>query len=656
MKRLFTFLIVLLISAIISAQVPQAFKYQAVVRDNMGSVLAQRDVTFKISIIEGTVTGAIVYSELHSRKSNDFGLVDLEIGKGTSPSGDFSSINWGVDVHFIKVEMDPAGGTSYQLMGTSQLLSVPYALYARKVESVLTDATLAGNGSTTPLKIAPQSASAGQVLKWDGTTWKPAADEMASGSGSNPIGPAGGDLTGSYPDPTIGTGKVNSMKILDGTITTSDLGANCVSSGNIAYNTILTTHLTDNVIISAKIANGAVTGNKIAQAGATTGQVLKWDGTGWGPGNDLSGVSLWQQSGSDIYYNSGKVGIGKIPGADLRQFQVLTANNQAIAGTNNSSDYGTIFAQNQGSGPAADFRSKIRIMDGTQGDGKILTSDANGMASWQSLSIVTDATLTGSGTTTSPLKIAQMGASTGQVLKWNGTIWDNAADEDGPWTEDASYIYYSGSKDFGMGINKPTRKLTIAEGGTEAYLNVQNSSTGYTVSDGLLLGMQGLDGWVTTYEAGNLKLGTSGMARINIESGGDVGIGTMTPAYKLQVGAAGDGTQARANAWNLLSDAKLKKNFTGIKNPLEMIGKIKGYYYYWNTGIDKTRQVGFSAQEVQEVFPEVVSKGEDGYLSIEYGKMTPLLLEAIKELKAENDLLKDRLEKMEKLVGASAQK
>ena len=151
---------------------------------------------------------------------------------------------------------------------------------------------------------------------------------------------------------------------------------------------------------------------------------------------------------------------------------------------------------------------------------------------------------------------------------------------------------------------------------------------------------------------------------------GNLGIGTSSPGYKLQVGVAGDGTQARANAWNLLSDARLKKDFTDLTDPLGMVEKINGYYYYWNTGIDKTRQVGFSAQEVLKVIPEVVSKGEDGYLSIDYGKMTPLLLEAIKELKADNDQMKAendqlkaenekinaRLDKIESLMSLSAEK
>jgi hypothetical protein len=113
------------------AQAPQSFRYQAVARDATGVILANKQVSFKISIVQGTVTGAIVFSETHSKSTNSFGLVDLEVGKGTAPSGTFSTINWGNDVFFLKVELDPAGGASYQLMGTSQLVSVPYALYAK---------------------------------------------------------------------------------------------------------------------------------------------------------------------------------------------------------------------------------------------------------------------------------------------------------------------------------------------------------------------------------------------------------------------------------------------------------------------------------------------------------------------------------------------
>jgi hypothetical protein len=148
-----------------------------------------------------------------------------------------------------------------------------------------------------------------------------------------------------------------------------------------------------------------------------------------------------------------------------------------------------------------------------------------------------------------------------------------------------------------------------------------------------------------------------------IEADGNVGIGTTNPGYKLQVGNFSDGTQARANAWNVFSDVNLKRDLTRLNNPLAMVEKLTGYYFFWNTGIDQSRQIGFSAQEVNEVLPEVVSKGEDGYLSMEYSKITPLLVEAIKELKAENDRLKSeneainsRLEKIEALIGNNAEK
>ena len=126
-----------------------------------------------------------------------------------------------------------------------------------------------------------------------------------------------------------------------------------------------------------------------------------------------------------------------------------------------------------------------------------------------------------------------------------------------------------------------------------------------------------------------------------------MGIGTSTPYYRLQVGNPGDGSKARANAWNLLSEARLKRDFTELTDPLGMLDKINGYYFHWNTETNHRREIGFSAQEVREVLPEVVSEGGDGYLSIEYGKMAPFIVEALKELKAENEKLKARIEKLE---------
>jgi hypothetical protein len=143
MKKLSFLVIALVMSTGILAQSPEAFKYQAVARDASGNVLANTTVSFRISILRGSATGSVVYTELHTYTTNAFGLVDLEIGKGTNPKGTFSIISWANDTHYVKVEMDPAGGTAYQDMGVSQLLSVPYALHAGTAGKVATEGNIA---------------------------------------------------------------------------------------------------------------------------------------------------------------------------------------------------------------------------------------------------------------------------------------------------------------------------------------------------------------------------------------------------------------------------------------------------------------------------------------------------------------------------------
>ncbi|MEN8118639.1 MAG: hypothetical protein ABFS16_16770, partial [Bacteroidota bacterium] len=136
MKKQLLFIFALVgLTLVSNAQVPEAFNYQAVIRDNSGAVIANQNVSLKISILQNSATGSAVYAETHSATTNNFGLVNLKIGQGTVVSGVFSPGGWGVTSHFLKVEVDPAGGSSYIHMGTSQLLSVPYAFHANTVEN-----------------------------------------------------------------------------------------------------------------------------------------------------------------------------------------------------------------------------------------------------------------------------------------------------------------------------------------------------------------------------------------------------------------------------------------------------------------------------------------------------------------------------------------
>ena len=136
MKKLYPFLILLFLSLSIYAQSPEKMSYQAVVRDANNTLIANQTVGMQISILQSTITGAVVYTEIHSVDTNINGLVSLEIGNGSS-SDDFSTIDWNSGPYFIKTETDPTGGSSYTITGTSQLMSVPYAMYAKSSGSSL---------------------------------------------------------------------------------------------------------------------------------------------------------------------------------------------------------------------------------------------------------------------------------------------------------------------------------------------------------------------------------------------------------------------------------------------------------------------------------------------------------------------------------------
>jgi uncharacterized protein (TIGR02145 family) len=128
MKKIYSLLTSFLLAVNLIAQAPLSFNYQAVVRDALGLVITNTQVGIKISILQGNISGTSVYTKEFTPTTNDFGLVTLAIG---GVSSDFETIDWSAGPYFVKVELDPAGVTNYTEMGTSQLLSVPYALYAK---------------------------------------------------------------------------------------------------------------------------------------------------------------------------------------------------------------------------------------------------------------------------------------------------------------------------------------------------------------------------------------------------------------------------------------------------------------------------------------------------------------------------------------------
>lgn len=277
MKKLITLIVVLLINTITFGQVPQKMSYQAVIRDASGNLVVSTSIGMQIIIINEDVPSP-VYAETHTATTNANGLVTVPLGSGTATFGTFSSIDWSSGNYSVQVGTDITGGTSYDITGTSQFLSVPYAMYAGSAAGGLNDGSAAG--------VAPF---------WNGTTWVTNNTNFYN-NGTN-----------------IGLYTTNPTAQLE----LADIYPAGGKNLQIGDDTYLSDIDVNNTLGIYGVQDSDRAGIKLGSGGAT----------------------IWGQNDN--------IGIGTTdPTAKLE-----------IAGT-------------------------IKIADGTQGTGKILTSDANGLATW----------------------------------------------------------------------------------------------------------------------------------------------------------------------------------------------------------------------------------------------------------------------------------
>lgn len=222
MRVIYVFLFVLGFSLHAICQSPERLSYQAVIRDASGNLVANQSVGMRITIVKGSATGTAVYIETQKRSTNASGLVILEIGGGSPVSGNMASVNWGQGPFFIKTETDLAGGTNYQLIGTSQLLSVPYSLYAQSAALKYSNSgdTLF-SGKEFVIIPGLSMANSNAVANGSPTVTTTAASSVTSVSAE-----IGGDVI------SIGASNVTSRGICYATTASPTVSNNTVASGS----------------------------------------------------------------------------------------------------------------------------------------------------------------------------------------------------------------------------------------------------------------------------------------------------------------------------------------------------------------------------------------------------------------------------------------
>jgi len=455
---------VLLLAAEGFSQAPGILNYQGVARNSVGNVLVNQNISLRLTIRNLTAAGAVVYQESRGVTTNPFGLFNVQLGSpgASGVTGTIPGVNWAVGDKFIQVEIDPNGGSSFINIGTAQLASVPYSLFATTAGDLILPFNKTQNDNGTLFKITNSGTNSGSTAL-EGLTNSTAGNANAiigtvtstapggfsagvrginngtAGLGIGVYGSQAGSGWGVYGITPTGIG-VNGAS-------TSGTGVFGLStSGTGVYGT----SSTGNGGLF-EVTNSASTADALRATTAGTG--ASWAIRGISSGSN--GAGLFQQTNATNTSNnlqSNQAGLGRA-GLFNSTNAASTANavDINVAGTG----YGLRIASTNGAPRALQTVGALQLTGINEGANRLLTSDAAGNATWQNAAVV--GVVTGSGTLNF-------------VPKWtpNGTNLGNS-------------LLFDNGTSMGVGTVTPTHRFDVTHGGSTG-IGV-NSTAGFSVVD-----------------------------------------------------------------------------------------------------------------------------------------------------------------------------
>ncbi len=703
MKQILLFLgITLLWISVSLAQVPNKLNYQAVIRNSAGELVAEQDVAIKISILDALSSGNLLYSEIHSVSTNLYGQFVLKIGGGSEPSTDFSNIDWSEGEKFIKVEVDVAGGSNYLLMGTNQMLSVPYAMYsnlsdssriantASSAETASTAYTLGSNGvyspeSDTLFVVKDHSGNVVFAVFPDGA--QVIVNETAKGkvggfavSGRTPSKAGDIDVLRVTPDST--RIYVNDTVNVKGKVGGFAVSGRTPSKGSVADILFVTADSTRVYVNEESIVKGKVGG--FAVSGRTPSKAIT-----------NSYLKVLPDS-TRIYVKDSTAGFGvaNIEGGSAENFLNLNKQNYLIGhqtGSNTTGTYNSMIGYQAGYTNSSGsnnifFGYKAGYLNQSGGNNVFIGTESGyvNQFTFQNTYVGyrSGYELSGAGNTVMGSMAGEnaaggnntfIGASAGRkATGGNNTFVGNDAgyssslntgvrntyigQKSGAFTTsgsynvmlgfDAGYLNYEGSRNTFLGYDAGHN---IHEGSGNVFIGHHAGTYADGINNRLIIENENVDSTEALiygeFDQNHLRI--NGNVAINYQAYNNYGLivdvpDGQTSTYTLWV----YGDAHTTGVWHT-SDEKFKKEIYPISNALSGLKGITGVSYEWKKDeypkmkFSNRKQIGFLASEVEKVYPELVKKDDKGNKAVNYSKFTPILVEAIKEQQNQIEKLKE---------------